>query len=104
MTERRPKGGDEWFHGLIATLFLNVTRDLIEESHNGPAAVPAEFSSYKIKRLNAVSAFVYLRHARITHKLLHAMLSDVAVATKYLLGQNRIRETIICEDTFDDGR
>src|SRR5512135_2334382 len=91
-------------HLIAVGVLLEISLYLVEESHDGAATVLAQLAADKIKRLNAIGAFINLRDARVAHELLHAMLGDVAVTPEDLLRHHRIGKTTVREYAFDHRR
>src|SRR5262245_20917604 len=103
MRERLSKRLQIDIHVVTAGTLLEIGLDLIEESHDGTAAILAELAADEVERLYAVGSLVNLRNASIAHELLHPVLGDVPVTPKNLLRQHCIGEPAVSEDTFDHG-
>src|SRR5215510_2221537 len=95
MRERLPKRLQIDIHVVAAGTLLEIGLNLAEESHDGTAAVLAEFAANKIERLYAIGSLVNLRDPGISHKLLHSMLGDVPVPPENLLRQHCIGEPAV---------
>ena len=88
-------------HRLVAGMFLDIALHLVEERHDGAAAVFADLAADQVEALDAVRPLVDHGDAGIAHELLHAVLGDVAMTAVDLLRRHRVRETLIGEHAFD---
>ncbi len=87
---------------LVVAVFLAEIADLLEERHDGAAAVQAELAADEIERLDAVGAFIDHGDAGIAHILAHAVLFDIAVTAEDLLGHDGVVEALVGHHALED--
>ena len=98
------QGFDELGHFGIRRVHLDEGGEGVEEAAQVTPGVRRQLAPHQVQRLDAVGAFVDLRHPGVAHVLLHAGFPDVAVAAHDLDAQVGAFGGHVGEIRLDDRR